>query len=81
MSIQITADTIATKAASAAQWGGSASAVVSGTARIFGLTADEWSVIGVMVGMAVAIGGFLLSWFYKQQHLKLARDLKFPDGD
>lgn len=71
--IQTTANTLATKAASAAQWGGSAVAASAPVARVMGLTTDEWTVIGVMVGIAVALGGFALNWYYKAQHLKLAR--------
>lgn len=63
------------KAASAATYGGSTTAV------FFGLTANEFAAFG---GLAVAIVGLLISWWYKWQHLKIARkrmDGEFPDGD
>jgi hypothetical protein len=84
MSIQTSPDTLAAKAASAAQWGGSAVAGASGAARVFGLTTDEWTVIGIIAGIVFAAAGFVLTWIYKQAHLRLARerlDLALPDGD
>lgn len=61
-----TADTgvIAAKTATAAIYAGSSGAIY------FGLTANE---LGVFVGIAVAIAGFVVNVYYKHQHLKLAR--------
>lgn len=57
------------KAANAATYGG------SGTAVFFGMTANEVAAIG---GLLVAIVGLVVSqcmnWWFKWQHLKLARE-------
>jgi hypothetical protein len=94
MGIQTSPDTLAAKAASAAQWGGTSVASVSTAALatgqsaaadiVFGLTVNQWTVLGILVGMAFAGGGFFLTWVYKQKHLNLAaslRNAEFPDGD
>lgn len=56
---------ITAKAASAATYGGSATAV------LFGLSANEFAALG---GLAVAIIGLLVNIWFKHQHLKLARE-------
>jgi hypothetical protein len=56
-----------TKVATTAQYGG------SGGAFYFGLSAGEWQVIGVVGGLLIALLGFAINWYYKAQHLKLAR--------
>lgn len=43
----------------------------SGTAIIFGLSAHEFAAIS---GVCIALLTFALNWYYKQQHLKLARE-------
>lgn len=53
------------KAASAATYGGSATAV------FFGLTANEFAALG---GLAIAIIGLLVNIWFKHQHLKIARE-------
>jgi hypothetical protein len=61
------ASAAAIKVANLATYGGSGAAVV------FGLTPSEWQVIGIIGGLLTAVGGFLLSWWYKHQHLKIAK--------
>lgn len=56
-------ETVVTKTATAATYGGSAGAVY------FGLTANEIAAFG---GLAVAIAGLLVTWHYKHKHYKLA---------
>ncbi len=56
-------ETVATKAALTATYGGSAGAVY------FGLTANEIAAFG---GLAVAVIGLLVTWYYKHKHYKLA---------
>jgi hypothetical protein len=81
MSTETTAEAgaaLVTKVAATAQYSGSALAVGSGASiRVFGYTHDEWSLIGLFVGMGVAVLGFLVgqavNWYYKAQHLKLAK--------
>lgn len=53
-----------TKAATTAQYGGSATAVY------FGLTANEIAAFG---GLIIAIIGLIVNIWYKHQHLKIAR--------
>jgi len=57
-----------TKAATTAQYAGSSTAVA------FGMTGTEWSVIGVVGGLIVAILGFAVNWFYKERHYRLAQE-------
>lgn len=64
---QEAASAAAVKAANLATYGGSGAAVV------FGLTPSEWQVIGIIGGLVTAVAGFLLSWWYKHQHLKVAK--------
>lgn len=59
--------TAAEKVANAAQYVGGGGAV------IFGLTPSEWSVIGVIGGLLFAAAGFLMTAWFKAQHLKLAK--------
>lgn len=48
----------------------------------FGLTLNE---IGVIIGMFVAVVGLVgqlgLTWYYKHQHLELARQKRASDND
>lgn len=57
-------ETLATKSASIATYGGSATAV------FFGLSANEFAAIG---GLCVAIIGLIINIWFKYQHLKIAR--------
>lgn len=43
----------------------------SGSAVIFGLSANEFAAVS---GVCVALLTFALNWYYKHQHLKLARE-------
>jgi hypothetical protein len=56
-----------TKAATTAQYGGSATAVY------FGLTANEIAAFG---GLIIAVIGLIVNIWYKHQHLKLAKKEK-----
>lgn len=64
------------KAANAATYGG------SGTAVFFGMTANEVAAIG---GLIVAILGLIVSqvmnWWFKWQHLQLARQQHKANSD
>lgn len=66
MSVEIT------KAATTAQYGGSASAVY------FGLTANEIAAFG---GLFIAIIGLLVNIWYKHQHLKIAKEKAKSEED
>jgi hypothetical protein len=46
----------------------------SGTAVVFGLTPSEWSVIGVIGGLMVAVAGLIVQVWFKNAHLQLARE-------
>ena len=66
MSIEVT------KAATTAQYGGSASAVY------FGLTANEIAAFG---GLIIAIIGLAVNIWYKHQHLKIAKEKAKADEE
>ena len=61
-----------TKAATAATYTGSATAV------IFGLSANEFAALG---GLAIAIVGLFVNIWFKAQHLKIARRESKPKDD
>jgi hypothetical protein len=61
------------KLSNASMAGGSVTAVVSGGIKYFGLSASEWTLVFAAVGAVVAVAGFFVSWYYKAQALKLAR--------
>lgn len=48
----------------------------------FGLTLNEIGVIvGILVGVIGLIGQLGLTWYYKHQHLQLARKKRAADND
>jgi hypothetical protein len=59
------------KVATAAQYGGSASAVY------FGLTANEIAAFG---GLIIAVIGLIVNIWYKHQHLKIAKQKAEDDA-
>lgn len=62
-------ESLSTKAASAATYGGSATAV------FFGLTANEFAALG---GLCIAVIGLLVNIWFKYQHLKIAKQNNKP---
>lgn len=66
MSVEIT------KAATAAQYGG------SGAAVYFGLTANEIAAFG---GLIIALIGLLVNIWYKHQHLQIAKKQSKPKDE
>jgi Mg2+ and Co2+ transporter CorA len=48
---------------------------------VFGLSMDEWSVIGIIFGMVMAFCGLAVNVWFKRQHLNLARDMAGEDGE
>lgn len=66
MSIEVT------KAATAAQYGG------SGAAVYFGLTANEIAAFG---GLIIALIGLLVNIWYKHQHLQIAKEQSKPKDE
>ncbi len=69
------------KIASATTYGGAVGAIGSGVDTIFGLTTGEWSVVGVMGGLAIAVLGFFVNIYFKRQHLLIAQKNATPDID
>jgi hypothetical protein len=67
------------KTATAATYGGSAGAVASGLDTIFGLTTNQWSVVGVIGGLVIALLGFLVNIYFKRQHLLIAKNAAKAD--
>jgi hypothetical protein len=47
---------------------------------VFGLTLDEWSVLGILFGMLMAFAGWLTNVYFKRQHLQLERE-RGPERD
>lgn len=43
------------------------------TALVFGLTADEWSVVGIIGGLLLGVLGFVVNWIYRARHYELAQ--------
>lgn len=80
-----TTATFAAKAASAAQWGGPTIAIGSATKQYFGFSLDEWSLIGIFVGILVGVIGLissqLMNWHFKMMHLKIAQQAHKADQD
>jgi predicted CDP-diglyceride synthetase/phosphatidate cytidylyltransferase len=66
--------TIVSKVATAATYTGSAGAIASGMASdtVLGLTTTEWSVLGVIGGLVIALLGFAVNIYFKRQHLLIA---------
>lgn len=64
------------KAASAAEKGGAVITLGAATKQYFGFTLDEWSLIGIFIGIGLGVLGYLtnvaMSWYFRSQHLKLA---------
>ncbi len=44
--------------------------VASGAAVVFGLTATEWQVVGVIGGLALATITAGVNWYFKHKHHK-----------
>jgi hypothetical protein len=69
---------VALKVASATQNGGAVLAVGSGVKTYFGYSADEWTVIAMIVGVAATILGFIctqaMNWYFGTQRLKIERE-------
>lgn len=61
----MTSETVITKVASTATYAGSSAAMY------FGLTANEIAAFG---GLAVAIIGLLVTWYYKHQALQVLKE-------
>ena len=54
------------KLASGAAYGASAGAVANGL--LTRLSPDEWSAVGVIAGIIVALFTFAINWYYKRKH-------------
>ncbi len=76
MSLQQQAtEAMVTKAATTAQYTGSSTAVA------FGMTGTEWSVVGVIGGLVIALLGFAVNWYYRAQHLAVSKSREWSQGD
>lgn len=67
--------TIVGKTSSIATYGGASGAIASGLASdtVFGLTTSQWSVVGVIGGLVIALMGFAANVHFKRQHLLIAQ--------
>lgn len=66
------------KTASVATYGGASGAIASGLASdtVLGLTTSQWSVVGVIGGLLIALLGFAVNVYFKRQHLLIAQARK-----
>lgn len=73
------------KVAGTVQAAGPVVTVASATKQYFGYSLDEWSLIGIFVGIAMAVLGYItsqgLSFWFRWQHLKIARETAQADED
>jgi hypothetical protein len=57
----------------------------AGTAVVFGLNQGEWSIVGIIGGLAIgALGLFInagITYYFKRQHLRLAAQGRTLAGD
>ncbi len=71
------AEMLAVKVASNAERVGLGGAAISGVSQFFGLTPDQWAVVGVIGGLAIGFFGMVaklaLDWYFQNQHLKIER--------
>lgn len=69
--------TVVAKLSSTAQVAGPVITVGAATKQYYGYTLDEWSLVGIFAGIALGVLGFVVGQavniYYKQQHLKIAR--------
>jgi hypothetical protein len=52
--------------------------------KVLGFTLNQWTVAGIVFGMAMALAGLLVNLYFQRQRLKLAMlhiDQIAPDGD
>lgn len=50
---------------------GSATALLSASKHYLGLTLDQWSLIGIWIGIATALAGLGMNWYFQRQRIKL----------
>jgi hypothetical protein len=67
-------ESIANGASAATYTGATISTVAAAPHYIFGLTLDEWSVLGIMFGMLMAFAGWLTNVYFKRQHSQAIAD-------
>lgn len=48
---------------------------------MFGLSASEWSVVGVISGIVIAVIGLVINTWYKEQHRQIALRQSKADPD
>jgi TRAP-type C4-dicarboxylate transport system permease large subunit len=40
---------------------------------VLGLTLTQWSVLGILFGMAMGLAGWVVNWWYRRAHFNLAK--------
>lgn len=80
---QTTGAAFVSKKATAATYGGSSVAVMSGLVSdtVLGLTTSQWSVVGVIGGLVIGLIGVLVNAYFKHQHLLIAQMSAKADPD
>lgn len=67
--------------ASRTMYGGAGVAGGSLGVCILGLSKDQWTLLFAALGALAAVGGFVVSWYYKQKHYELALLRARPDPE
>ncbi len=58
------------------QASGPATYLGAGTTVIWGLTADEWTAVGIIVGLLFTAATFCVNWVYQHKRLKVEQNRK-----
>jgi hypothetical protein len=62
--------------------GAAISASAAAPHYVFGLTLDEWSVLGIIFGMLMALAGWLTNLYFRRKHFQLEQERgPIPEGD
>jgi hypothetical protein len=66
------------RVATSMTYGGSATAIVSGGIKYFGLSTEEWTLLFAGIGALVAVAGFAVNLVYRHLNYRLLRDRVGP---
>lgn len=53
------------------QSSGTLTYIGAGSTIVWGLTADQWTSVGIIVGIAFTVATFGINWYYRHKTLKL----------
>jgi hypothetical protein len=69
-------ESIANAAQAATFTGAGVSVAAAAPHYVFGLSMDEWSVIGIIFGMVMAFAGWLTTVWFRRKQLQIERGLE-----